>query len=647
MDYTQSRKEVDFLNLNPVGTTNFSKPIIGGILFASFFPVLANLLGIDFSIVAYHHGSSMVENHFQFAQQAESIAGVANGEAQNIPRLIDHMFYGIAGGLWHTLLEVGAITIAFLAAILSFAHYRVERNLIVPLVGVTLLCAGFMDAFHTFAAGRMIESTAPNSQLIPFTWAEARLFNSITLVLMALILLILKPKMRWHVPLLVGTTITLLVSSGVIIGMTASSDSLPPSMFTDRLFARPYDIVPLAIYVVLGVFVLPALYKNRPSIFAATLILSMVPQVLAQIYMAFFSSALFDNGFIVGHSLKVLAYGIPCFGIVLDYVALAKKSKFLTDSMGRMHDEIRSNVYSSVKQLGDIAEQVSMRANQVYQSGNELSKLAQKQSDSTVTAASSMDEMTHSLQEVSENSNKMAEQTEQATEIAHEGSQTVQKTIESMIQIEKAVARSANNIEVLGSRSQEIGKVISVIEVIADQTNLLALNAAIEAARAGEHGRGFSVVADEVRSLASKTQQATNDVGATIGRSQTETEETVGSMRSGMSTVKQGVELAGEADASMSQIVSRFATVRDSCMQIATANEQQSKAVDEIASQLNAIRELTELVVENIGNVSETAGELSQLALNMQQLATQLSGETNNSGDAESLSSEVKALEFA
>ena len=626
MDFKQSRKDVDFGNLRPADEPGLSKPIIYSILIICCLPVLANFVGIDFSVAAYNHSSSDVHNHLQFAQSAQEIAGLEEGKAQSLGRLIDHMFYGLAGGIWHTLLEVGAITIAFGTAILSFAHYRVEKNLIVPFVGVTLLCAGFMDAFHTFAAARLIESTAPNSQLIPFTWAEARLFNSITFALGALALVFLKPKQSLHVPMLVGVTVVLLLVSGVIISMTATSESLPQSMFADSLFARPYDIVPLVIYVILGLFIFPALYRKHPCIFAATLILSMVPQVLAQVYMAFFSSKLFDNGFMVGHTLKMVAYAIPCLGIILDYVGIAKKSQFLTQSMGQVQEEIRANVYASVKQLGDIAEQVSQRANKVYETGNNLSLLAQKQADSAITAASSMDEMTHSLQEVSVNSNKVAEQTAQATEIAGEGSKTVQKTIQSMIEIEKAVALSANNIEVLGDRSQEIGKVISVIDVIADQTNLLALNAAIEAARAGEHGRGFSVVADEVRRLASKTQQATNDVGTTIGRSQSETDETVASMRNGMETVKQGVELAGEADESMNQIVTRFAAVRDNCMQIATSNEQQSQAVDEIASQLNSIRELTEQVVYNIDDVSETAGELSKLAMNMQTLAAQLSG---------------------
>lgn len=626
MEFKQSRKDVDFGKLSPADEPSLSKPILYSILVICCLPILANMVGIDFSVVAYDHPSSMVENHLQLVHSANEIAGVEGEKATALGRMIDHMFYGLAGGIWHTLLEVGAITIAFGTAILSFAHYRVEKNLIVPFVGITLLCAGFMDAFHTFAAARLIESTAPNSQLIPFTWAEARLFNSITFVLGALALVFMKPKQSLHVPMLVGVTVFLLLVSGIIISMTATSESLPQSMFADSFFARPYDIVPLVIYVILGLVVFPALYRKHPCIFAATLIVSMVPQVLAQIYMAFFSTKLFDNGFMVGHTLKMVAYAIPCLGIILDYVSIAKKSQFLTQSMGRVQEEIRSNVYASVKELGDIAEQVSLRANSVYETGNNLSSLAQKQADSTITAASSMDEMTHSLQEVSDNSNKVAEQTAQATEIAGEGSKTVQKTIHSMIEIEKAVALSANNIEVLGDRSQEIGKVISVIDVIADQTNLLALNAAIEAARAGEHGRGFSVVADEVRSLASKTQQATNDVGETIGRSQSETDETVASMRNGMETVKQGVALAGEADESMNQIVTRFAMVRDNCIQIATSNEQQSKAVDEIANQLNAIRELTEQVVHNIDDVSVTASELSKLAMNMQRVASQLSG---------------------
>ncbi|MBE7414746.1 MAG: hypothetical protein HS130_05745 [Deltaproteobacteria bacterium] len=166
----------------------------------------------------------------------------------------------------------------------------------------------------------------------------------------------------------------------------------------------------------------------------------------------------------------------------------------------------------------------------------------------------------------------------------------------------------------LGSRSEEIGNIISVINDIADQTNLLALNAAIEAARAGEQGRGFAVVADEVRKLAEKTMKATKEIGVMITAMQEETGKAISSMEHEVKAVEKGVKLATAAGQSLHEIVEKVGAVTSRMHQVAAAAEQQSTTTDQIsgdvATMANVITD-TSASAQQIARASEEIAELA------------------------------------
>src|SRR5271155_3773337 len=155
--------------------------------------------------------------------------------------------------------------------------------------------------------------------------------------------------------------------------------------------------------------------------------------------------------------------------------------------------------------------------------------------------------MSSTVREVSANSTKAAESAQAAAETAREGGVIVEDTLTRMRSIANAVRETAAKVQELGIRSDQIGRIIGVIDDIADQTNLLALNAAIEAARAGEQGRGFAVVADEVRKLAERTTSATKEVAQMVQGIQAGTKTAVAAMREGTQQVQQGVETTSRA----------------------------------------------------------------------------------------------------
>jgi len=233
---------------------------------------------------------------------------------------IDAMFHTLSGSFTHTLLEWTAFLMAIFTLFLAFLHFSIKRDITTPIIGVALFCAGVMDAFHTLAADRLIESVADNRNLIPFTWAISRIFNALILIIgvgifMAKGTRTLKGDLRF----VFGISAVFLVLAYTIISYCANSASLPQTMYPDSLITRPYDVAPLVLFVVAGLTLFRWFYTQQPGIFTHALLLSMVPEVVVELHMAFGSTALFDNHFNIAHFIKILAYLVPFLGLALDY----------------------------------------------------------------------------------------------------------------------------------------------------------------------------------------------------------------------------------------------------------------------------------------------------------------------------------------
>ena len=187
-----------------------------------------------------------------------------------------------------------------------------------------------------------------------------------------------------------------------------------------------------------------------------------------------------------------------------------------------------------------------------------------------------------------------------------------------MRRIADVVIKSGEAVMNLGSASERIGEIVAVIEDIASQTNLLALNAAIEAARAGEQGRGFAVVADEVRKLAERTARATKEIAGMIKEIQTTTADAVNSMKSGRGEVDNGIRLAEQAGQSLTGIVSEAQKVTAMVSQIAAGSEEQSKAGELIAKNVDGINGAIQENARAAHQMAQTASDLANLTQRLQ-----------------------------
>ena len=291
--------------------------------------------------------------------------------------------------------------------------------------------------------------------------------------------------------------------------------------------------------------------------------------------------------------------------------------------IARKADKFVSSVQATIQGIADIAKQVEFATHDVN-SGMKISHdSALKQSEATSSAAAAIEQVTVSIGEVAAHALTTVETATHTGDVSRKGAlitQSASRTIESLAD---TVRQSAEQVESLGQRSQEISRVTGVIKEIADQTNLLALNAAIEAARAGESGRGFAVVADEVRKLAERTARATQEIGQMTHSIQSETQRAVDSMRSGAQQVAEGVHLVNEAEESLRQINQEMARTAEMVDEISHASNEQQSAMIELAQSVERVANMTEQNVAVVNQTSATVDYLDSVVVRMRKAVTQ------------------------
>ncbi len=301
---------------------------------------------------------------------------------------------------------------------------------------------------------------------------------------------------------------------------------------------------------------------------------------------------------------------------------------------GTLLNSMKNNLKAIVQSIAATAERVASASEEISASATEMANGSETQKDQVHQVATAMQEMSATVHEVSENCNKASESAHKASETAREGGAIVGDTLTLMHSIADSVRESARSVQELGSRSDQIGKIVGVIDDIADQTNLLALNAAIEAARAGEQGRGFAVVADEVRKLAERTTKATKEIAEMIQSVQAETRGAVEKMQSGTQQVEKGVEVTAKAGGSLKQIIGQAEHVGEMVTHIATAANEQSSATEQVNSNMEQISKLVAESAQGAQQSAQACEQLSGLAFELQNLVSRFKLGSGPTGSA-------------
>lgn len=524
------------------------------ILIMTFLPVVSNLLG------------------FSFASPKLPLDVPGLGEYSR-PDLVNATFRAVNGGIMHVILEWGSVAVATVSVLAGVVFYQNTGRLSVLLMTFALAAAGSVDAFHTFIAARFISVESPMSTAVPFSWAMCRLFNALILLAGGLLFLVKNENEFIDHKRTIFSFVTISIVAGLLIVFYTIYGELPKTIFPNSLIARPYDLAALAVYLFAGLYVFPRFMQRHSGAFAAALLVGMVAQIVAQIYMAFFSSSLFDNAFNVSHYIKMVAYLTPFLGVLAEMRGVWAEQKTAQQKAEDMTGELQVAAEDQRRALMQAeraeneariaAAELKKNSDEVTEARDELARSQELKQKARTELADRFKKQVQAMvmefhvecRAIKENmanmntaAGKCSDESDRANDVSDQTAralQTVSAAAEELTASISEIGRQVNEssevsgqardraeetngrVKSLEQAANQIGEVVKLIADIAEQTNLLALNATIEAARAGDAGRGFAVVASEVKSLASQTTKATEEISSRIGQIQSATNDAV------------------------------------------------------------------------------------------------------------------------
>jgi methyl-accepting chemotaxis protein len=284
----------------------------------------------------------------------------------------------------------------------------------------------------------------------------------------------------------------------------------------------------------------------------------------------------------------------------------------------------------------DAISKTASAVDQMSQAINGVAKGAQEQSASVFKVSNATDQINKAIIQVAGNAASVTAESDIAAEAARKGAITIEQTLAGMQSIKQKVGISAEKVEEMGRRSEEIGKIVETIEDISSQTNLLALNAAIEAARAGEYGKGFAVVADEVRKLAERSSLATKEISDLISRILVSVSDAVKAMEDGSQEVEKGVENANQAGTVLTEILNAAEAVNKQAVMAGEATQHMKKVSEEL---ITAVDSVSAVVEENTASTEQMAANTSEVHTAIESIAS-ISEENSASVEEVSASTE-------
>jgi methyl-accepting chemotaxis protein len=354
-----------------------------------------------------------------------------------------------------------------------------------------------------------------------------------------------------------------------------------------------------------------ALSSFRTTALLATIIAVVFIMVLLGMLIRVLMRPLTD----MGHAMENIAAGE---GDLTRRLKVESNDEFGVLAMA--FNRFVERIHGSIRDVSSATEQVNEVAKRVLAASNSSMVNSDEQASRTNSVAAAINQLGAAAQEIARNAADASQQASGASHQAEDGRKVVDQNIEAMKQLSNNISASCAQIEALNSQTVGIGQILDVIKGISEQTNLLALNAAIEAARAGEAGRGFAVVADEVRSLAHRTQTSAQEIHGMIEKLQVGARDSVSTMTESQRRSEASVGIANQAGERLGSVTRSIGEIDAMNQSVATATEEQTSVIESLNMDITEINTLNQEGVENLHSTLRACGDLEQQAARLKQL---------------------------